>query len=79
MSEIKEIWREGTSKNDLGEFPAEARHLLGLQLHIVQCGDIPEDWKPLKHLGKRITGVYEIRISVDVARQHNQHRLMRGQ
>ncbi len=65
MSEDKDIWWEGTSKADLSEFPADARHLMGYQLHIVQCGDMPEDWKLLKHLGKGITGVYEIRISVE--------------
>ena len=26
---------------------------------------MPEDWKPLKNLGKDIAGVYEIRISID--------------
>lgn len=26
---------------------------------------MPEDWKPLKNLGKNITGVYEIRVSID--------------
>ncbi len=65
MDEVKDIWWEGTSKDDLLEFPVDARHLMGYQLHIVQCGDMPEDWKPLKNLGKGITGVYEIRISVE--------------
>jgi len=65
MDEPKDIWWEGTSKADLSEFPVDARHLMGYQLHIVQCGDMPDDWKPLKNLGKGITGVYEIRISVD--------------
>jgi len=65
MDEVKDIWWEGTSKTDLLEFPTEARHLMGYQLHIVQCGEMPEDWKPLKHLGKGVTGVYEIRISVE--------------
>ncbi len=35
------------------------------QLHILQCGDMPEDWKPLKYLGKGVTGVYEVRITVE--------------
>jgi len=26
---------------------------------------MPEDWKPLNNIGKNITGVYEIRVSID--------------
>ena len=65
MDELKDIWWEGTSKEDLNEFPDDAKHLMGYQLHIVQAGEMPDDWSSLKNLGKGITGVYEIRVSVD--------------
>jgi len=54
MDDLKDIWWEGTSKSDLSEFPDDARHLMGYQLHIVQSGEMPDDWKPLKNLGKGI-------------------------
>ena len=65
MDDLIDIWWEGTSKKDLGDFPDEARHLMGYQLHILQCGEMPENWKPPKNLGKGVTGVYEVRISVE--------------
>ncbi|MFN5495043.1 MAG: type II toxin-antitoxin system RelE/ParE family toxin [bacterium] len=40
-------------------FPAAARNEAGHQLHRVQCGLEPIDWKPMKSLG---VGVSEVRI-----------------
>ena len=65
MSEDKDIWWEGSSLDDLRSFPEDARHAMGYQLHRVQSGEMLEDWKPLNNLGKNITGVYEVRISID--------------
>ena len=65
MDEIKDIWWEGTSLDDLRGFPDDVKHSIGFQLHRVQTGVMPQDWKPLKNLGKEITGVYEIRVSFD--------------
>ena len=65
MDDVSDIWWEGTSLNDLRQFPEQVRHSVGFQLFLVQSGDMPEDWKPLKKLGKDITGVYEIRVAVD--------------
>jgi phage-related protein len=56
---------EGSSFEDLMAFPPEARHRMGYQLHLVQSGEMPEDWKSLKHLGRGISGVYEIRLAFD--------------
>jgi len=36
---------------------------MGYQIHLVQTGREADDWKPLKHLGKGVSGVYEIRLS----------------
>jgi len=38
---------------------------MGYQIHLVQTGEMPDDWKPLSKLGKGISGVYEIRLSID--------------
>lgn len=62
---MKDIWWAGSSKEDLKAFPTDARHDMGYQIHLVQSGEMPENWKPLKGLGKGIAGVYEIRITVD--------------
>lgn len=63
MSDLKEILWEGSSYDDLMSFPEAVRHDIGYQLHLVQSGELPEDWKVLSGLGKGISGVYEIRIS----------------
>ena len=54
----------GTSLDDLRAFPDKARQSAGHQLHLVQLGDEPNDWKPLKTVGQ---GVREepIRIAED--------------
>jgi len=65
MDKIEPLWWEGSSLEDLRQFPEDARHAVGFQLFRVQSGEMPQDWKPLKGLGKDISGVYEIRISLD--------------
>lgn len=62
---LKPIWWEGSSKAELLAFPEDAVQDAGYQLHRLQEGNEPQDWKPLKSLGKGITGVYEIRIWED--------------
>jgi phage-related protein len=49
----------GAAKEDLCEFPEEARRIAGHQLHRVQLGLEADDWKPMPSVG---SGVYEIRI-----------------
>jgi len=51
----------GSSLDDLRNFPDEARRAAGFELHAVQCGLEPGDWKPLRAIGP---GVKEIRIHV---------------
>ena len=43
-------------------FPANARREAGFELHNVQLGNDPSDWKPMPSVGK---GVREIRIHED--------------
>ena len=62
MDKEKPIYWVGTSYNDLLEFPATTRQDAGYQLHRVQNGLDPENWKPFQNIG---AGVREIRISDD--------------
>lgn len=47
------------SKEDLSDFPASARRRAGMELWLVQIGETPSDWKPMKTIGP---GAVEIRI-----------------
>ena len=49
----------GDSLEQLREFPETARKEAGVQLHKVQQGIEPSDWKPMTSVGQ---GVREIRI-----------------
>lgn len=49
----------GTSLSDLRAFPQTARRMAGFQLHRVQQGAEPDDWKPMNSVG---AGVREIRV-----------------
>lgn len=62
MKEEKAIYWVGTSYKDLLSFPNEVKKEAGYQLHRVQNGLDPENWKPFQTVG---SGVKEIRISYD--------------
>lgn len=49
----------GTSLDRLRSFPEAARREAGHQLHRVQLGLEPSDWKPMRAVG---AGVVEIRV-----------------
>lgn len=49
----------GDARNELRRFPENARREAGVQLHKVQLGLEPSDWKPMPTVGQ---GVREIRI-----------------
>lgn len=59
MNKEKAIYWVGTSYRDLLSFPDDARRDAGYQLHRVQNGLDPENWKPFQRIG---SGVKEIRI-----------------
>ena len=59
----KEIWWAGGSLDDLRNFPDDARRLAGHQLHRVQLGLNPGDWRPVRRVGP---GVVEIRVHAEV-------------
>lgn len=58
---MKKLEFEGTSLEDLKNFPPEARREAGHQLFLVQIGEIPADWKPMETIG---AGVKEIRVRI---------------
>ncbi|MCK9394252.1 MAG: type II toxin-antitoxin system RelE/ParE family toxin [Methylobacter sp.] len=58
---MKDIIFLGNSKDDLKDFPDEARREAGFQLYTVQSGFEPSDWKPMPSIG---SGVREIRIKI---------------
>ena len=58
---MKPLRLVGSSLNDLRDFPAEARRQTGFELHAIQRGLDPSDWKPIPDVGP---GAREIRIHV---------------
>ncbi|NWB88956.1 type II toxin-antitoxin system RelE/ParE family toxin [Pseudomonas gingeri] len=60
MPRHKDVVFVGSSLRDLKAFPLDARRAVGFQLDLLQQGEAPCDWKPMKTVGK---GVYEIRVS----------------
>lgn len=59
----KPIFWVGSSLEDLRGFPEDARRAAGHQLHLIQHGLEPHDWKPVPSIGP---GVYEKRIHTRV-------------
>ncbi|MDH5640646.1 MAG: type II toxin-antitoxin system RelE/ParE family toxin [Nitrospira sp.] len=51
----------GSSRDDLRNFPAEARRSAGFELGFIQRGLDPSDWRAMREVG---AGVREIRIHV---------------
>ena len=60
----KPIFWLGSSKQDIADFPTEARRKAGFQLRAVQKGQSPLDFKPMSTVGQ---GVEEIRIRTENA------------
>lgn len=61
MPRRKSIKWLGSSFRDLGRLPEKVKEEIGDQLHGVQIGLQPVDWKPVKTVG---AGVREIRVRV---------------
>lgn len=56
---MKPIRFVGDALTELRAFPQAARQDAGYQLHSVQCGDQPADFKPMPSIGP---GVEELRV-----------------
>lgn len=59
MADMKRLEFLGDSLEQLRDFPKTAQKEAGVQLHKVQQGIEPSDWKPMASVGP---GVREIRI-----------------
>ncbi|MFJ7797372.1 type II toxin-antitoxin system RelE/ParE family toxin [Pseudomonas sp. NPDC096950] len=60
MPRHKDVVFIGSALKDLKEFPLDARRTAGFQLDLLQQGEEPCDWRPMKTVGR---GVNEIRIT----------------
>ena len=58
MAEKPVVWL-GSALDDLRAFPEQARRSAGHEIHLVQMGLEPSDWKPMSSIGP---GVMELRI-----------------
>lgn len=56
---MKALFWVGSSLQDIKTFPEDARRIAGHELHLVQQGLEPDDWKALPSVGH---GVFELRI-----------------
>ena len=60
---MKPLFWVGSTLQDLRAFPEEARRIAGHELHLVQQGLEPDDWKVMASVAP---GVYELRIRTAV-------------
>lgn len=60
---MKALFWAGSTLQDLRAFPGDARRVAGHELHLVQQGLEPDDWKAVGDVGP---GVYELRIRTAV-------------
>lgn len=60
---MKALFWSSAALSDVRSFPEDARRIAGHQLHLVQQGLEPDDWKPMASVG---SGVYELRIHTAV-------------
>src|SRR5215210_5941503 len=60
---MKPLFWAGSVLQDLRAFPEDARRIAGHELHLVQQGLEPGDWKAMASVGP---GVYELRIRTAV-------------
>jgi len=56
---VKDVVFVGSSVDDLRGFSSTARQRAGYQLHLIQGGRDPSDWKPMASIGP---GCREIRV-----------------
>jgi phage-related protein len=56
---MKPLFWAGSALQDLRAFPEDARRVAGHELHLVQHGLEPDDWKAMASVGP---GAYELRI-----------------
>lgn len=63
MRLLKTLMWLGSSRYDLRHFPRNVRQRAGYELHLVQSGLQPSDWKSMPSIG---AGVQEIRVHTEL-------------
>ncbi len=59
---MKDLLWIGSSFKTLTAFPKAVKQVAGFQLHLIQQGKDPNDWKPMPSIG---AGVREIRVHTE--------------
>ena len=59
---MRQLLWVGNSYKMLAAFPDIVKQAAGFQLHLIQQGRDPDDWKPMQSMG---TGVREVRVHAD--------------
>ena len=59
---MKPVFFCGDTLEQIRAFPADVRQDAGFQIHKLQRGELPDDWKPLTTAGQ---GVKELRIKAE--------------
>lgn len=59
---MKPLVFEGSCRDELSDFPDDARTTAGFELYAVQIGQEPSHWKPIPNWG---SGVIELKIVAD--------------
>ncbi|PVV05668.1 MAG: hypothetical protein B6D77_18575 [gamma proteobacterium symbiont of Ctena orbiculata] len=59
---MKQLLWIGTSYKVVGNWPKAVKQAAGYQLHLLQQGFEPDDWKPMKIIG---SGVREVRLHTE--------------
>ena len=71
---MKPLFWAGSALQDLRVFPEDARRIAGHELHLVQQGLEPDDWKAMVGIGP---GVYELRIRTTTEHREVRRRSIR--
>ena len=65
MDEIKDVWWEGSSLDDLKQFPEDVKLAMGISFIVFSLEKCLMIGSHIKNVSKDITAVYEIRVSLD--------------
>lgn len=72
-SQPKPVAFEGSTRDDIRDFPVAARGMAGHELHQVALGEDPSRWKPMRSVGP---GAREIIIETHHHGSEVQHRVV---
>ena len=61
---MRKVFFVGSTRSDIRDFPKAVRSQTGHQIHRLQLGLMPDDWKPLSTVGKGVKDEYIPRTSI---------------